>query len=251
MVTLNFNDFKIKTKIDIGSHEKYIAVYNKTKYVLKFAGNPSFACNEVLASKLYKLAKLDVPSLDLVYKSDDDTYWIASKFKKDFISCGYNKEQKRICKILETNPASIKNVLEGFIIDVWLANWDVYGLSRDNIGCINNNCKTATRIDLGGSLLYRARGEPKYGAFSSLPTEIDVFTSISSDNTAYYIFRHLKKEHLLKGIKKLVDISPEMIKEAIHPYSKCLHLDKRTNFPNLCKILQKRRNYLISILSNI
>ena len=52
-----------------------------------------------------------------------------------------------------------KDVLSGFVVDAWLANWDAVGLSADNI--VKGPGNKAYRIDLGGSMLFRAQGKPK------------------------------------------------------------------------------------------
>ena len=51
------------------------------------------------------------------------------------------------------------DVRAGFLADAWLANWDVVGLAADNI--VTGPGKKAYRIDVGGSLIFRAQGKGK------------------------------------------------------------------------------------------
>jgi hypothetical protein len=44
-------------------------------------------------------------------------------------------------------------VTDAFAVDAWLANWDVAGLNYDNTVLVQGR---AVRIDVGGSLRYRA-----------------------------------------------------------------------------------------------
>ena len=75
ITVLNYNDF---TDIDNTAHailgggnKKSFGLYNVEKYVLKEAKSQSLAANEVLASKLYKLANLEVPDLKMVVANGD------------------------------------------------------------------------------------------------------------------------------------------------------------------------------------
>jgi hypothetical protein len=58
-------------------------------------------------------------------------------------------------------PAQINahpDVKKGYVADAYVANWDVFGMTHDNI--LSHNGK-AYRIDNGGSLFHRAQGDHK------------------------------------------------------------------------------------------
>jgi len=59
------------------------------------------------------------------------------------------------------------DLAEGFVADALLANWDVIGLTQDNILW---NGDQPVRLDQGGTLEFRAQGERK--SFGSVPTEL-------------------------------------------------------------------------------
>jgi hypothetical protein len=66
--------------------------------------------------------------------------------------------------------AMFAQIREGFVADALMANWDVAGLSMDNIFVVGKN---AYRIDNGGALAYRAQGAKK-----PLGTSVDELVSL-------------------------------------------------------------------------
>jgi len=63
----------------------------------------------------------------------------------------------------------VNKLKENFVADAILGNWDVVGLSKDNV-MLGKDGKTY-RIDNGGSLRYRAQGGLKKD-WGVTPTEI-------------------------------------------------------------------------------
>ena len=64
---------------------------------------------------------------------------------------------------METDAARLKagtitGVNDNFVVDAWLANWDVVGLGYDNLLV---KAGRAIRVDTGAGLRYRAQGGPK------------------------------------------------------------------------------------------
>src|SRR4029077_19762231 len=68
-------------------------------------------------------------------------------------------------------PEEKKKAQEDFAIQAWIANWDAAGIDNTNIGIDENGQVVPT--DLGGSLLYRAQGEPKGAGFNQFAPEWD------------------------------------------------------------------------------
>jgi hypothetical protein len=62
-----------------------------------------------------------------------------------------------------------RDVFGGFFVDVLLANWDVVGLHGDNLLLAADGIH---RIDPGGALTFRARGDRKGAAFGDHPGEL-------------------------------------------------------------------------------
>lgn len=88
------------------------------------------------------------------------------------------------------------DVLDGFIYDAWLANWDVVGLSFDNVLVEG---QIAHRIDNGGALVWRAQGARK-------PFTAASFGELDSLRDPRYpagqIFSKLSDKDVLDQIKK-------------------------------------------------
>jgi len=123
------------------------------KFYLKFV-DEDHAHNEVLANKLYGLARIeDRPVVDFVRKDGKRT--VLSKWTDDL---------EKAKTLLTTSK--VEGVADGFAADAWLSNWDAVGLSYDNMMIKEvAGKKKAFRVDQGGSLKFRAQGQPKGAAF--------------------------------------------------------------------------------------
>ena len=93
---------------------------------------------EALASKLYQLA--GVPSVDMTIGNLNGQAVLLSK----------------MIETANTSEEDNQSVRDGFVVDAWLANWDAP--MHDNIMMSGGK---PHRIDVGGSLDYRAKGGKK------------------------------------------------------------------------------------------
>ena len=253
ITVLNYNDF---TDIDNTAHailgggnKKSFGLYNGEKYVLKEAKSQSLAANEVLASKLYKLANLEVPDLKMVV-ANGDKYNVAGKFKQGYIGCSKKtKQDEDVCLLIKYSPEKIGNLLEGFLIDCWLANWDVVGLEYDNIGCGDKKCSKAFRVDVGGALLYRALGQPKGKLFNSIPTEHKTLLDEKINPQSALVFEELTPDILKKSASLLQKVNDSKVKELVNMYKPYLLSDSRIKdqVDNLEQTLLARKKYLLSL----
>ncbi len=144
---------------------------------------------EVLSSKLYKLAGIDVPELSLV-DGPNGQKAILSKFIPDLQ--GVNK----------ANPL----VHEGFGMDALLANWDVVGLGYDNT--VTNGSKVF-RIDVGGTLDFRAQGAKK--PFGSVVDELSSLIDPNINPQSAKVFASMTPSEMISSIKKVTSISDDEI----------------------------------------
>jgi hypothetical protein len=106
-------------------------------------------------------------------------------------------------------PETKKQIQDGFVIDAWLANWDVAGLGNDNI--VINDKGEAFRIDVGGSLLFRAQGGDKGDKFSDEVTEIDTLRDYNRNPRSGALFGDMTDEDLKASAAKLLEISSDDI----------------------------------------
>jgi len=117
------------------------------KYYGKISKNYERIETELLASKLYKLANIQSTNMKL------------AKCGKDFVLLVEWKDG-----IHSPKPSDNAKIQDGFIIDCWLANWDA--TVKDNI--MMDSKGEPIRMDVGGSLDYRALGKKK-GVGSTIP----------------------------------------------------------------------------------
>lgn len=112
------------------------------RYYFKFQHTPDHARNEILAHKLYAAA--GVPSLDMRPLNLGDgrigtgTQWVHAD------------------PLNIADPAHMSQARKLFALHAWLGNWDHH--MGGNMAMRNGQIAA---MDLGGALLFRARGEPK------------------------------------------------------------------------------------------
>jgi hypothetical protein len=140
------------------------------KYFLKFTDpydmdeqfHPSLQIlAEYLAYRIYGLYEgVVIPSTELVYDKSNDEVGLATTPAegRQGISGGI-EAIKRVAKMLSP----------GVYVDILLANWDVIGTGRGNIFVSD---KKATRMDPGGSTVWRATGPRKGSKFSTRAGEL-------------------------------------------------------------------------------
>jgi hypothetical protein len=249
---LSWDDFQIGSQVFKGGNEKYEATRNGKKYYIKRATadneerSIAIAANEILASKLYRLTGLLVPNLELVKRKEGSqtSMWIASEFQDNYRDC---MTDKSICELIKTKPEKLKDLLPGFMVDCWLAAHDVIGMDYSNVGCETNTCETAMRIDVGGALLYRALGEPKYDRFSA--TDVPEFTVFRSDINpqARKVFKHVTEKDIQEGKNMLRKVNDAEVRKIVSLYEPFLSLDDRIRqqVKDLADALITRRQILL------
>ena len=75
-------------------------------------------------------------------------------------------------------------------MDAWLGDWDVVGLNYDNL---LQKGGRAVRIDVGGSLRFRAQGGVKGQAFGKTVDEFDTLRNSKINPQAAKIFKSIKQ----------------------------------------------------------
>lgn len=158
--------------------------------------------NEVLASMLYE--RLGVNTAKIRFGRLEDgtevTYsdWVDSK--KDL--------RQRL-----SDPEYVQKIQEGFGVDAWLANWDVAGGALDNIVTDNNG--DPVRVDPGGALWFRARGEAKGDAFGEKVGELDTLTD-GSNPQSKLVFGSMTNDEKRDAVSDLINISPDEIERLVN-----------------------------------
>ena len=167
------------------------------EWYVKVPKSTAIARNEILAGKLYEAAGVKVPELKEVTVGDRTA--IASKIVPGL---------QKLREFGEGNAS----VMDGFAVDAWLANWDVVGLAHDNL--LEDDKGDAVRVDVGGSLVFRAQGEPKGKLFGDKVGELDTLTD-GTNAQASSVFGGISHKQLLNGVKKVASVSPDKIKSLV------------------------------------
>lgn len=98
---------------------------------------------------------------------------------------------------------------EDFGVDAALANWDVAGLNLDNILVDANG--VAWRIDVGGSLRFRATGNLKGQAWNENPTELWSLLDPKVNQQSAQVFSGLTHEQRLAALDRVVAKRDEVL----------------------------------------
>ena len=120
-----------------------------------------------------------------------------------------------------------------FIVDAFLANWDVIGSSADNILVYNG---IPVRIDNGGSLRYRAQGQPKGDTFSNEVNEIFSMRCKGPVNSPFCnYFEDLTDEEVVQQIITFTPLAKKIVTKLY---------DMELIDPELKEILEQRIAWL-------
>lgn len=106
--------------------------------------DPEQANAEKLADDIYR--ELDIPVKDSQLVEKNGKNGLAGKMLKDSHELG------------KTGCNKSQDVKDGYVADAYLASWDVFGMTYDNI--LHSEGRDY-RVDNGGTLFFRAQGEKK------------------------------------------------------------------------------------------
>lgn len=170
------------------------------EWYCKWPDDAEAAKSEVLAAKLYALAGLSAQDCMLV-----------SKGGKTAIATKWVNIQKAPSP---SALAAADGALAGFAVDAWLGNWDVVGLTFDNLQ-IGPDGK-AHRVDAGGSLEYRAQGEKK--PFGPKVDELETLRDAGKNAQAAAVFKGMTKADMTASAAKVLAISDVAIRAMVNQY---------------------------------
>lgn len=169
----------------------------QTLHYVKWPNSPVHAKVEALTGLLYAYAQVPVPTVRAVKFQDKDAV------VSDWID---GAEPMTIAEMKKH-----QDVLDGFAADAWLSNWDVVGLQADNI--VKGPGGKAYRIDLGGSMLFRAKGSNK--AFPPEVQEIESLRNPSVNPQASQVFEGLTQAQVDASVAKVTGVTDAQIDAAV------------------------------------
>lgn len=212
--------FEILNGTQGGSNKGYYVINKESGelFYAKFGG--AQGKTELLATKLYEMAGLDVPEMNS-FKAADGTNGTLSK---------YIPELSKVTQV--TAKAN-----EGFGMDVLLANWDVVGLANDNM--LKTPDGKIIRLDAGGTFDYRAQGANK--PYTSIPTEITTLLDPHINAKSAEIFSQMTREDMIKSLNKAVSLKDSAITQLLDDMGLTQYKEA----------LLKRKKFLKSMLEEI
>jgi len=145
--------------------------------------------SEWMANNIYQVCGIPVPKQKL--------YTEAEALVLQFISGILLKD----CSQLYKEKLKVK-LGEGFVVDALLANWDVIGLNEDNIIVNNTGGGVVFRIDNGGSLTFRAQGDPK--EFGPEVNELETMRDPKINPNSAKYFGHLTDSVIKDQIQQII-----------------------------------------------
>lgn len=165
--------------------------------------------NEVVAARLYTAAGIAIPEVRKATITPE--LGLAGSAKIGVASRIVEGKKNLASKY--TDPAYRAKIVDGFAVDAWLANWDAAGTGKDNMIEVNGE---PLRVDVGGSLLYRAQGTPKGDAFGDKVTETKTLLDHSKNADAADVYGKVTKAELRASFEKHVaPITPDQIDKIV------------------------------------
>lgn len=192
-----------------GSNEGGIFVdADGQKWYVKKQKDAAHAENERVASALYREAGIDVPEVIVGTGTPGLSSGIHTATK--IVPEGSTKLKGVVAG---QNQEKLKAIRTGFAIDALLANWDVAGLTYDNI--IFDQDGKPHRIDVGGALEFRAQGGPKGSAFGTSVTEWDTLRDPKKNPQSASIFGGMTDAEKIAAVDRVEQLTPEKIKTIV------------------------------------
>jgi hypothetical protein len=134
-------------------------------------------------------------------------------------------------------PEDYSKFWPGFIVDCWLANWNVVGNNMTNIKMDKGK---PIRMDISGVMKYRAIGQPK--PFTSNVTETDTLVNPSVNKDSFEVFKNITEDVWKKSVAKLASIENSKLQTYVKTFGPGSDSDKQKLF----EVLVERKDKLIA-----
>lgn len=121
------------------------------KRYVKFYDNPERGLVENIANAIYTKHGIAVPKSTVFDRGGKKA------FATEVVE---GKTLEALGGIANVNVKALEDAFEGYMMDAFLANWDVVGLKADNM-MLSSATGKIVRIDNGGTFIFRAQGGDK------------------------------------------------------------------------------------------
>lgn len=157
------DELKVKLTLGGSTGAKLTTAPDGSQWVLKSGASPAHVREEQTADSVYRALGVKVPDGGL-FETANGPQKVTKFLEGSQTLADAWTDTKRRPKI----EAALR---EHFAADILLGNWDVIGMSKDNVLVTAKN--EVYRIDNGGSLRFRAMGAPKKGQeWDEIPREL-------------------------------------------------------------------------------
>jgi hypothetical protein len=201
-ISIDMSDWK-KVGGQAGSNSGAFYEDPKTgiKYYVKDPVSEKHAQNEALASAFYNELGIRHGRVYAVRDEDGNLKLVSPLIDGDIDTIGDK---------WKTDEGILNSAKRGFVVDAWLNNWDAVGAAYDNMLVKNGE---VYRIDPGGAILFRAQGQDKTDKLTPDVPQIDDLRDPSKNSKSGSVFESMTDEEVAEDAKKLLEISPERIRE--------------------------------------
>lgn len=195
------------------THPKLVEDSVGKKWVMKTLSKERLQ-NEADADAVYQA--LGIPSARSVVTVD------GTKFS-EYIENGQTLADWRSGKSDPEIEAMHAEIAKGFAADALLANWDVIGLTSDNIMIKDG---VPHRVDNGGAMKYRAQGNLKGAKFGSTVGELKTLRDPSLNESSAKVFKGLTDADIKDQIKDVVAQKDVILSRITDPQTKAIIGDR-------------------------
>jgi hypothetical protein len=183
--------------------------------------------NEQLTNQLYKAAGVPVADTKV------------TRWRNGTALSSQIVEGKKLSRFEPSEYPKIKDLLEHYPADAWLANYDVAGTHHNNI--IVDDDDRAWRIDNGGGLRYRATGKPKEHWDKDATEELEGLQSKEHNKWSARLFKDVKvakNDPSYQGAVRVSQVPDDVIERLVNRYGPGIDKDKE----QISDIIKARRD---------
>jgi len=205
------------------------------KYMLKIMDDEHIF-NELLTSKLYKLA--GIPVVDLYVGRISGANVLLGKWIDDLARVDF--------RVRRHGKAAY---IYGAGADIWLANWDVIGPGRDNIMIAPNG--QLIRTDVGGSMFMRAQAARGKKKFNNLNVpELRTFKDPEVSKIISQALSPYTEEELRQSLQRIIGLSDSDIKSTVMDVWRSADLDiSKSLAEEYIRVLIRRKHLISDLIS--
>jgi hypothetical protein len=162
---------------------------NAPGFTIRAAKSEDHARNEQLAAELYRAAGVDAADVHLVRGQPTSV--------AEVVLDGAGQA-----------TATTAGVVEGFVVDAWLANWT----AAQHLRAVGGK---AVRTQLKGALRYRAAGELKGQSFGDTVQELELLRNAAKNPQAASMFANVDAESIVAGIDRVAALGDAQIRAIV------------------------------------